>query len=204
MGRLTLTTFLSLDGVMQGPGGPTEDRGGDFKLGGWLVPFADEVMGKLVTQWFREADAFLLGRGTYEIFAAHWPRVTDPTDGVATALNERPKYVVSRRLEQVAWKGTTIVRDALEAVRSLKQQFQREVQVHGSAGLAQTLIRHGLIDEYRLWLYPVILGKGKRLFGEGTVPSAFKLVETCTTSTGVVVAVYRPDGKPRHGNFTFD
>ncbi|MDP3156694.1 MAG: dihydrofolate reductase family protein [Archangium sp.] len=204
MGRLTMTTFLTLDGVMQGPGGPAEDRSGDFKLGGWLVPYADEDMGKLVTQWFREADAFLLGRGTYEIFAAHWPRVTDPTDGVAAALNERPKYVVSRRLEHVAWRNTTIVRDAVETVLDLKQRYQREVQVHGSAGLAQTLIKHGLIDEYRLWLYPVILGKGKRLFAEGAVPSALELVETATTSTGVVVAVFRPEGKLKHGNFMFD
>ena len=204
MAKLTMTTFLTLDGVMQAPGGPGEDKSGGFKQGGWLVPFADLDMGHLVTRWFREADAFLLGRGTYEVFAAHWPRVRDPGDDVATSLNALPKYVASRTLEKATWTGTTIIRDVVSEVTTIKKRYQREVQVHGSAGLAQTLLQHGLVDEFRLWIYPVILGQGKRLFAEGTVPTSFKHVETHTTSTGVVVAVYRPEGKPMHDSLMYD
>lgn len=201
MARLTLTTMLTLDGVMQAPGGPDEDRSGGFGYGGWSVPFVDEELLKQTSVWFQEADAFLLGRGTYELFARYWPRVTDPTNEIAAALNEKPKYVVSRRLEHGPWKETTIVRDVAEGVAELKRRHHREVQVHGSAGLAQTLVQLGLVDEYRLWLFPVILGTGKRLFAEGTVPSAFKLRESCTTSSGVVLAVFQPAGKPQLGGF---
>lgn len=204
MAKLTMTTMLTLDGVMQAPGAPDEDSSGGFGYGGWSVPFVDEDLIKLTSRRFREADAFLLGHGTYDIFARYWPRVTDPTNDIATALNQKPKYVVSHRLEHGPWKETTILRDAAEAVVDLKRRHHREVQVHGSAGLSQTLLQQGLVDELRLWFFPVILGKGKRLFAEGTVPSSFKLIESCTTSSGVVSAVFQPAGKPRQGIFALE
>ena len=204
MAKLTMTTLLTLDGVMQGPGGPEEDRSGGFGYGGWSVPFIDDDMLKLTSRWFHEADAFLLGHGTYDLFANYWPKVKDPTNEIAIALNEKPKYVVSRRLEHGPWKETTILRDVAEGVADLKRRHHREVQVHGSAGLAQTLIAEGLVDELRLWFFPVILGKGKKLFAEGTVPSSFKLIESCTTKSGIVSAVFQPAGKPRQGTFALE
>ena len=191
--QLTLTTFLSLDGVMQGPGGPAEDPSGGFKQGGWMVPYADEAMDRFVTDWFAAADAFLLGRTTYEIMAGYWPQVTD--DEVARKLNGLPKYVVSRTLDKVMWNNSTQIKgEPVEEVIRLKGEAGRELQVHGSGKLAQTLIRHGLIDEYRLWFHPVVLGRGKRLFAEGQPPIALKLIETKTTGTGVVIHVYQPAG----------
>jgi len=191
--QLTLTTFLSLDGVMQGPGGPAEDPSGGFKQGGWMVPYADEAMDRFVTDWFAAADAFLLGRTTYEIMAGYWPQVTD--DEVARKLNGLPKYVVSRTLDKVMWNNSTQIKgDPVEEVVRLKGEAGQELQVHGSGKLAQTLIRHGLIDEYRLWFHPVVLGRGKRLFAEGQPPIALKLIETKTTGTGVVIHVYQPAG----------
>jgi dihydrofolate reductase len=203
--RVTLTTFLSLDGVMQGPGGPDEDRSGGFEQGGWLVPYADEDMGRFVDDWFAAAEAFLLGRKTYEIFAAYWPQVTDENNPVATKLNSLPKYVASKTLDEVEWNGSTLIkRDVAEEVANLKRQPGQELQVHGSGDLAQTLMQHGLIDEYRLWFYPVVLGSGRRLFGDGSVPAALKLVGTKTTGTGVVIHVYQPAGKPAYGSFALE
>ena len=204
-GKLTLTTFLSLDGVMQAPGAPTEDPSGNFKHGGWLVPYADADMGRIVTNAFAAADAFLLGRKTYQIFAAHWPRVTDPSDPVATALNRLPKYVASRTLAKAEWHNSTVIRgDIAQKVAELRRTYPREIQVHGSGDLAQTLLTNDLIDEFRLWLYPVVLGSGKRLFSSGAVPAALELVSTDTTSTGVVVSIYRRSGKPSYGSFALD
>jgi dihydrofolate reductase len=200
--KLTMTMFLSLDGVVQGPGAPDEDCSGGFDQGGWLVPYADEDMMKFVAQWFAAADAFLLGRKTFEIFAAYWPHVTDSNDPVAGKLNNRPKYVASKTLERVDWNGSTLIkRDIAEEVAKLKAKSGNELQVHGSATLVQTLMRHNLIDEYRLWVYPVVLGRGKRLFIEGSGPSALKLVATKTTNTGVLVNTYLPAGTPKYGSF---
>jgi dihydrofolate reductase len=205
MRKLVVTTFLSLDGVMQAPGAPEEDRSGGFEHGGWLVPYADEDLGRIVTAWIEEADGFLLGRKTYDIFAAHWPRITDPADPVARALNSRPKYVASRTLDKAEWNNSTVIkRNVAEEVAKLKRQSGKELQVHGSGDLAQTLIKNDLIDEYRLWFFPVVLGTGKRLLGAGSVPAALKLLDTKTTSTGVLVNTYERAGKPRYGSFALD
>jgi dihydrofolate reductase len=204
MAELTLTTFLTLDGVMQAPGGPGEDRSGNFPHGGWLVPHADDDMGKIMVEIFSKADAFLLGRTTYDIFAAYWPRVTGAEDPIATKLNSLPKYIASRTRTMFSWNKSTLVRDVTKEIVALKDRFPREVQVHGSCGLAQTLIENDLIDEYRLLIFPVILGTGKRLFGTGAVPTSLTLVKSNTTSKGVVVNVYRRGGSLRTGSFALD
>ncbi len=204
MAELTLTTFLTLDGVMQAPGGPGEDRSGNFPHGGWLVPHADDDMGKIMVEIFSKADAFLLGRTTYDIFAAYWPRVTGAEDPIATKLNSLPKYIASRTRIMFSWNKSTLVRDVTKEIVALKDRFPREVQVHGSCGLAQTLIENDLIDEYRLLIFPVILGTGKRLFGTGAVPTSLTLVKSNTTSKGVVVNVYRRGGSLRTGSFALD
>ena len=199
--QVTLTAFLSLDGVMQGPGGPMEDPSGGFKLGGWMVPYADEAMGRLATDWLAAADAFLLGRTTYEIMAAYWPQVADD-DEVAGKLNSLLKHVASKTLSTVTWNNSRLIKgDLVEEVIKLKGETGQELQVHGSGNLAQTLIQHNLIDEYRLWFHPVVLGSGRRLFQEGKAPMALKLIETKTTSTGVVIHVYQPAGQPAGGPY---
>lgn len=204
MAELTLTTFLTVDGVMQAPGGPNEDTTGNFPHGGWLVPHADADMGTTMVDIFSKADAFLLGRTTYDIFAAHWPRVTGATDPIASKLNSLPKYVASRTRTTFDWNGSSLVRDVAKEVVGLKKRFPREIQVHGSCGLAQTLIEHDLIDKYRLLVFPVILGTGKRLFGAGAIPASLALVRSSTTSTGTVVGVYRRAGSLKTGLFALD
>jgi dihydrofolate reductase len=203
--RLTVATFLTLDGVMQAPGGPEEDPSEGFEHGGWSFPYADEDFGRLVARWFSQADAFLLGRRTYEIFAAFWPLVTEEADPVASRLNTLPKYVASRTLETVSWQGAELLRgDVPGLVTQLKERPGRELQVHGSGDLLQTLMAHDLVDEYRLFVYPVVLGSGRRLFAEGALPRSLKLVDATTTSTGVVVATYERGGPVATGSFTVE
>lgn len=201
MGELTMTTFVSLDGVMQAPGGPGEDDSGGFPHGGWVFPLVDDGFGKTIDEIFSKADAFLLGRTTYDIFAGYWPKVTDPDNPVASKLNALPKFVASRTRTEFAWPGSTLVRDVVNEVGGIKQRFEREVQVHGSCGLAQTLIENDLVDEYRIFVCPVLLGTGKRLFGAGTVPRTLKLVRSATTGTGVTISFYRRAGALKTGSF---
>lgn len=198
--ELSLTAFLTLDGVTQAPGGPTEDTSGGFRHGGWAVPHFDDALGKVIDGFFSRASAFLLGRRSYDIFAAHWPRVTDPSDPVAAALNRLPKYVASRTRSEFSWSGTSPVRDVAREVAELKRSHPGELQVHGSSDLAQALISHDLVDEYRLIVFPVMLGSGRRLFGSGVVPATLRLVSSTATSRGVVISVYRRAGKLATGD----
>jgi dihydrofolate reductase len=200
MRKLVAGTFLTLDGVMQAPGARDEDRDGGFRHGGWLAPYFDETLDRVMTEWIQGAGAFLLGRRTYDIFAAYWPGSTDPADEIATALNARPKFVASRTLRELAWNNSHLLKgDVAEQVATLKAQEGGEIQVHGSGNLLQTLFRHDLIDTLRLWHFPVSLGTGKRLFGEGTIPKSFRLVETVRTTTDAVLHVYERAGDLRYG-----
>ncbi|MDX6337135.1 MAG: hypothetical protein QOG05_4475 [Streptosporangiaceae bacterium] len=203
--RLTLHTFLTLDGVLQAPGGPDEDRDGRFEHGGWSFPYGDQDFGVAVGGWFDQADAFLLGRKTYQIFAGHWPRVTDPGDPVASKLNTLPKYVASTTLQDVGWHNSSLLGgDVAAEVAKLKERPGRELQVHGSGQLAQTLIEHDLVDEYRLLYFPVHLGSGKKLFRDGARAAALRLLSATTTSTGVIIATYEPAGPAQYGSYTLD
>lgn len=198
--ELTLTEFLTLDGVSQAPGGPDEDTSGGFTHGGWVVPLFDATTGAAIWEIFDKAGAFLLGRRTYDIFASHWPKVTDPNDAVAAKLNGLPKYVASRSQSSFSWAGTSHLKDVAKDVAELKKSVKGEIQVHGSGDLAQTLMRHDLIDEYRLLTFPVLLGSGRRLFGAGTVPCGLKLVSSKSSESGTVISVYRRAGKLATGN----
>ncbi|HEY6479816.1 MAG TPA: dihydrofolate reductase family protein [Streptosporangiaceae bacterium] len=200
--RLTLHTFLTLDGVMQAPGGPDEDPSGGFGHGGWSFPYGDDDFGAAVSGWFDLAGAFLLGRRTYEIFAGHWPHVTDPADPIASRLNALPKYVASRTLSSVDWANSALLGgDALAEIAKLKEQPGGELQVHGSGELAQALIERDLVDEYRLLFFPVHLGSGKKLFRDGARAAALRIISSSVTSTGVIIASYEPDGAARHGSY---
>jgi dihydrofolate reductase len=204
MGNLVVGTFLTVDGVMQAPGGPDEDRDGRFEHGGWSVNYWDDGMGQIITEWTLQAGALVLGRKTYEIFAAHWPKVGDD-DPVAAKLNSMPKYVASRTLREVTWDNATLLAGGVgDAIAALKKQLDGEIQVHGSGDLLQTLLKHDLVDEYRLWVFPVVLGSGKRLFAGGAIPGALKLVDAKTASTGVVIHTYKRAGPIDYGSFEVD
>ena len=199
--ELSVNVFVSLDGVMQGPGGPDEDRSNGFEYGGWLVPHAAEGQLDPVDGWFREADAILLGRSTFEMMRTFWSQVTvEPDNIVSTALNTWKKYVVSNTLsdEDAAWGDTTVLRgdDIVEQVRRLKDQPGRELQVHGSWQLVRTLHDAGLVDTYRLIQFPVVVGTGKRLFEAGAVPATYKIThgEVLPAGSGVVSLTLRQDG----------
>ena len=197
MRNLVINTFLSLDGVMQSPGGPEEDPTGEFSLGGWGVPYFDEAMLSRMAEL--EPYELLLGRGTYEIFAAHWPYDEGP---MADRLNRIRKYVVSTTLEAPEWNNTTVI--GADAIAELKRADGPELQVHGSPGLIQTLLEHDLIDEYRLWIFPLVIGTGKRLFGDGAIPIGLRLVDSTTTATGVTVNTYVRGGAIEPGSFEFE
>jgi dihydrofolate reductase len=198
--KLTLTTFVTLDGVYQAPGGPTEDSSGGFPHGGWMIPYFEEELGQFMGSIFDDADGFVLGRKTYEIFAAAWPKSTDPDDPVATRLNTLPKYVASRTLAAADWHNSTILgEDVVAEVAQLKRQPGRELQIHGSGALAQTLFDAGLIDTIRLLVFPVVLGTGKRLFAEGRTPSRFTVTEVRSTPTGATIQTLEPAGEPTYG-----
>ncbi len=196
MRKLVVGTFITMDGVMQAPGGPNEDREGGFQHGGWLVPYLDEIFGASMDEWMKRAGALLLGRKTYEMFAASWPNSPDPEE----KLNLLPKFVASRTLETLAWNNSHLLKgDVVEEVTKLKAQDGGEIQVHGSGNLLQTLLKHDLVDTLRIWQFPVVLGTGKRLFGEGTIPGGFRLVETLVSTAGAVLHVYERDGGLRYG-----
>jgi dihydrofolate reductase len=191
--EISVHTFLTLDGVMQGPGGPEEDTSNGFEHGGWMVPYSEGDWGRIVDGWFRQADAILLGRRTFEMMRTYWSQVTDPDDLVATALNTWTKYLVSTTLSDdgAAWGDTTVLRDDVVAqVRRLKEQPGRELQVHGSWQLVRTLHDAGLVDIYRTLQFPVVVGEGKRLFA-GAVPAAYQVTESEVLAGGVVALTLR-------------
>ena len=195
MRNLVVGTFLSLDGVMQGPGGPEEDRSGGFDKGGWLVPLFDDMMGQFMDESLGRADGLILGRKTYEIFAAHWPHV-GKDDPMGAKLNSVQKYVASRTLNRVEWKNSTLIKgDVVEKIRALKNERGGDLHIAGSGDLIQTLLKHNLIDEFHLLIFPVLLGKGKRLFAEGTLPAKLEVVETRTSTTGVMIQIYKAAGR---------
>ena len=200
MRKLTVNTFLSLDGVMQAPGGPREDGEGGFSQGGWSVNYWDDRMGGMMGDFMAEPFDLVLGRRTYDIFAAHWPHTSEELG--SGPLNNAVKYVASRGKPDLGWeKSVLLVGDAAESVAELKQGDGPELQVHGSGDLLQTLIGADLIDEYRLWIFPVLLGPGKRLFAGGTVPAGLRLIDSTTSTTGVVISTYAPAGKIVPGSF---
>jgi dihydrofolate reductase len=191
--KLSVNIFLTADGVMQGPGGVDEDPSGGFDRGGWLVPYLDEDFGAIVDGWFGRADAILLGRTTYDMMHPYWRQVTDPDNLVATKLNGLTKYVVSTTLTDPVWQNTTVISaDVVAAVARLKESGDGELQVHGSCALAKTLQEAGLVDEYRLIVFPVLVGAGKRLFSDVAAPAGLTLVDSRVTGAGAVYSAFTP------------
>ncbi len=202
MRRLIVATFTSLDGVMQAPGGPQEDPTGGFTYGGWTAPHFDPELGGAMGEIFGRPFNLLLGRKTYDIFAAHWPHVTDPNDPIAGLFNRVTKYVASRTKPKLAWQNSQwLGADTVAALKALKSQDGADLLVQGSSELIQTLWQNGLVDEFAVLTFPVVLGKGKRLFGNGTTPTGLKLVKSRSFPTGVIVANYVPDGAVKTGDF---
>ncbi len=199
MRELIVNTFVTLDGVMQAPGGPEEDPSGGFEHGGWSFGYWDEQMQAGLGDAMSKPFDLVLGRKTYEIFAAHWPHTDDPG---AEPLNRATKHVASTSLTALEWENSKLIEGELpEGILALKRQDGPELQVHGSANLIQTLIEHGLIDEFRVWIFPLVLGKGKRLFDGGTVPAGLDLARSQVSSTGVIMAVYRSGAEIKGGSF---
>ena len=202
MRRIVVATFISLDGIMQAPGGPQEDPTGGFTLGGWTAPYFDEALGASLGQIFGRPFDLLLGRKTYDIFAAHWPYVSDPNDPIAAAFNRVTKYVASRARPKLGWHNSRLLgRDSVASLKKLKGQDGPDLLVQGSSDLLQTLWREGLVDELSVLIFPVVLGKGKRLFGDGASPAGLKLLKSQSFPTGVIVANYQPDGAVKTGDF---
>jgi dihydrofolate reductase len=202
MRKLIVNTFVSLDGVMQAPGGPEEDPSDGFEHGGWSFGYWDEQMGEAMGEFMGKPFDLVLGRKTYEIFAAHWPHSQE--DGAAE-LNGATKHVASTTLSQLDWENSHLIEgDVVAGLRALKEQDGPELQVHGSATLLQTLIGAGVVDEFRVWVFPVVLGKGKRLFGDGAVPEGLELVDAKVSSTGVIMTTYRTGAEIKSGSFALD
>ena len=200
MRKLVVTAFITLDGVVQAPGGPGEDEDGGFDRGGWTVPYFDQHLGEVMGAFMGKPFDLVLGRRTYDIFAAFWPTASEEEG--AKPLNDATKYVASRSRPTLTWERSVLIEgDVAQGVAALKEQDGPELQVHGSGNLVQTLLRHGLVDEWQLLTFPVALGKGKRLFGDGTVPAALELVSSSVSSTGVVVARYVTAGDVVTGTF---
>jgi dihydrofolate reductase len=201
MRKLIVQTFLTLDGVMQAPGGPGEDDDGGFAYGGWSVNYWDDQMGQVMGEATSRPFAMVLGRRTYDIMAAYWP--TAPEEEGAKFFNDATKYVASRsRPNLEAWTNSILIEgDAAEGLAGLKAEDGPELQVHGSANLIQTLLRHNLVDEFRLWVFPVVIGSGKRLFADGTVPVGLRLADSKVSSTGVVMGTWQPAGEIATGSF---
>lgn len=205
MGTLLAGTFVTLDGVMQAPGGPDEDRAGGFEHGGWSAGYWTEDMNPVVMEQHARGNALLIGRTTWQIFANHWPRMP-AEDPMAAKLNGMKKYVVSNTLETADWNNSTIVRgrELGREVARLKREIDGEIHVIGSAGLLQTLIRADLVDRFVVWTFPVVLGAGKRLFGDGAVPKGLRLVRSRSFQSGVVVNDYAREGEIRYGSFALE
>lgn len=200
MRKLIVNAFLSLDGVMQAPGGPEEDPTGGFTNGGWSVGYWDEMMGEVMGESMSKPSDLLLGRKTYEIFAAHWPFAKGEPG--ADVLNKARKYVVSKTLKTLAWNNSTLLKgDVVGEVRKLKGQSGPDLQTQGSSDFIQTLLKTNLVDEYRLWIFPVVLGSGKRLFGKGAIPAGLKLINSKTSTTGVLMTTYQRDSEIKRGSF---
>jgi dihydrofolate reductase len=200
MRKLIVSTFLSLDGVMQAPGGPGEDDEGGFAWGGWSVNYWDDLMGQVMGEAMSMPFDLLLGRKTYDIFASYWPNAS--AEAGAKPLNDATKYVASRSHRKLDWGPSVLIEgDAAEGVAQLKRGDGPELQVHGSGNLVQTLLRDGLVDEFRLWVFPVVIGSGKRLFSDGTIPAGLRLMGSVVSTTGVVIGTYEPAGEIVTGSF---
>ena len=196
MRKIVVLTFVTLDGVMQGPGGPTEDTSGGFAHGGWTVPYFDEALGETMGEQMGRPFDLLLGRKTFDIFASYWPRQSE------NPFEEVTKYVVSNTLTEHSWqKSVFLAGDVVEKIRALKQETGPDLQVHGSGLLIQTLLKHDLVDQLWLKIFPVTVGAGKRLFGEGVIPAAFTLSETKVSPSGVIIASYKRAGELKTGSF---
>jgi dihydrofolate reductase len=204
--KLTTTTFVSVDGVMQGIGGPDEDRSGGFERGGWTTPLWDNEAGTFLSDVYARADAFLFGRRTYEIFAGSWGVMADPSiNPIGLALNTKPKYVASTTLTDPGWADTTVLSgDVAAAVHELKAKPGGELEVHGSGALIRWLLDNDLVDEINLFTFPVVVGQGTRLFPDTGADRALELVDSRATPRGVIIQVYRPTGRPQYGTSTAD
>ena len=200
MRKLIVQTFLTLDGVMQAPGGPGEDDDGGFAYGGWSVNYWDDQMGQVMGEATSRPFAMVLGRRTYDIMAAYWP--TAPEETGAKVFNDATKYVATHRPLTPEWSNSVQIEgDAADGLAALKAEDGPELQVHGSANLIQTLLAHNLVDQFRLWVFPVVIGSGKRLFADGTVPSGLRLVDHKVSTTGVVMGTWEPVGEIVTGTF---
>ncbi|MDB5179437.1 MAG: Dihydrofolate reductase [Candidatus Saccharibacteria bacterium] len=201
MRKIVVLTFISLDGVMQAPGGPEEDTSSDFQYGGWTVPYSDEFFGNEMGKQMSMPFDLLLGRKTYDIFAGYWPK-QDPSVQPTVPFNKATKYVVSHHQPELTWENSVLIGgDVVASLKELKRQDGPMLQVHGSGDFIQTLLKNDLVDELWLKIFPVTLGKGKRLFAEGTMPAAFELIETQTSPTGVIFANYKRAGEVKTGSF---